>query len=124
MEDSPFLETIGVRLTGVHADGITIECGVAENLRNVFGGLHGGVTATVADAAGAFAIHRHFGEFRRIATVDLNVHYFRPVMDGRLFARARLLRAGTTLCVCAVDLTNKKTSVATALVTYMLLPAR
>jgi uncharacterized protein (TIGR00369 family) len=122
MADSPFLQTLGVRLTRVHSDGLTIECSVTNNLRNVFGGLHGGVTATLADAAVAFAIHRQLGAFRDMATVDLKINYFRPVMEGKLYARARLLRMGASLCVGAVDLSdNQNRAVGTALVTYILL---
>ena len=123
MADSPFLQLLGVRLVRVHKDGLTIECNFSDHLRNVFGGIHGGVHATLADAAVAFAIHQNSGKFRRIATVDLKINYFRPVTGGKLAARARILRMGSTLCTGAVELTDAQhRSVAAAMVTYMILP--
>ena len=122
MATSPFLQLLGVRLTRLHKDGITIECPFAPNLSNVFGGIHGGVSATLADAAAAFAIHQQHGAFRRITTVDLKINYFRPVMEGKLFARARMLRMGSKLCTAAVELTDgQRRAAGTALVTYMIL---
>jgi acyl-coenzyme A thioesterase PaaI-like protein len=58
-------------------------------------------------------------------TVELKVNYFRPVLKGAVFARARLLRVGATLCVGRVDLTDdQRHDVGTAIVTYIFLDAR
>jgi len=119
---SPFLETIGARLERTQPDGVTLACRFRDDLRNVFGGLHGGVAATLADAAAAFAIQRHFGGVRSMATVEMKINYFLPVREGVLRARARLLRAGNTLCVAAVELSDSQgRATGAALVTYMLL---
>jgi uncharacterized protein (TIGR00369 family) len=121
---SPYLQLLGARLARTHADGITLECPVRDDLRNVIGGLHGGVAASLADAAVGFALQRHFGGVASIATVELKINYFAPVIQGSLFARARLLRVGSRICVGAVDLTDsKRKPVGAALVTYMLLNA-
>lgn len=54
----------------------------------------------------------------------MKINYFLPATDGRIFARARLLRIGSTLCVGSVDLTDtRRNNLGTALVTYMLLDA-
>ena len=57
--------------------------------------------------------------------MELKVNYFRPVAEGTLFARAHLLRVGSTLCIGRVDLTDdRKNSVGVAIVTYIFLDAR
>ena len=57
----------------------------------------------------------------RFTTVELKVN-FRPVAEGRLLARSRLVRVGSTICVGQVDLSDhKRRSVGVAIVTYMLL---
>ena len=122
---TPFNQLIGVRVTKEHADGLTIECTVRDELRNGAGSLHGGVTAALSDAAVGMAVFRHFGGKRPIATTELKLNYFLPVMEGKLYARARLLRIGSTLCVGSVELTDsKKRSVGAALISYMLLDTR
>lgn len=120
-----FNNLLGFRLTRVHEDGLTIECAVRPDLLNGARVLHGGVTATMADAAVGIALNRHLGGKRPITTVELKINYFRPVAAGKVFARAHLLRVGSTLCVGRADLVDEGGQpVATALATYMVLDAR
>ena len=121
----PFAALLGIKLTRVHRDGVTIECALRHELTNSLAVAHGGVTATLADAAVGMALIRHFGGKRPVTTVEMKINYFLPVKKDRIFARARLLRIGSTLCVGRVDLTDTQGSqLGTALVTYMLLDAR
>jgi uncharacterized protein (TIGR00369 family) len=120
-----FAGLLGVRLAALHRDGLTLECAVRKNLLNSAGVLHGGVSATVADAAAGVALHYLLGSHRPITTVEMKINYFRPVSDGRVLARARMLRMGATLCVASVDIIDtKRKLVGTALVTYMILASR
>jgi uncharacterized protein (TIGR00369 family) len=124
MEAMPFNKMVGIRLVRVHKDGVTIACKVRPDLVNGHGVLHGGVTATVADTAMGVAVTMRLG---RIAatTVEMKLNYLRPVTSGKLTARARILRMGSTLCIGRVDLFNdSKEQVGAALVTYMLLKPR
>ncbi len=120
----PFNKLLGMRIARLHRDGITLECKIHGNLLNLAGALHGGVSATLADAAVGVALHRHFGGHRAITTVEMKISYFRPVAKGRVFARSRLLRVGSTLCVGRVDIAGAHgRALATALVTYIILGA-
>ncbi|HTS60757.1 MAG TPA: PaaI family thioesterase [Candidatus Acidoferrales bacterium] len=120
-----FNHLLGFELVRMHRDGITIQCRVRPELLNSAGSLHGGVTASIADAAVGCALYRHFDGKRRFTTVELKVNYFRPVTEGRLLARSRLLRVGSTICVGQVDLADAhRRSVGVAIVTYMVLAAR
>ena len=121
----PFAVLLKMKLTRVQRDGVTIECALRHGLTNSAGVAHGGVAATLADAAVGTALNRHFGGQRPLTTVEMKINYFLPASEGRIFARARLLRVGSTLCVGRVDLTDSQGSqLGTALVTYMLLDAR
>ncbi len=121
----PFNALLGMRLRRVHADGITIECTVRDDLRNGAGVAHGGITAALADASVGIALLRHFGAQRRATTVELKINYFRAVTQGRMLARSHLLRIGATLCVGTVDLTDDLgQAIGTAIVTYMFLDGR
>jgi len=71
------------------------------------------------------AVLKAFGGKRKITTVEMKINYFRPFSEGRIFARSRLLRIGSTLSVGSVDLTDTKGNViGAAIVTYMFLDAR
>jgi uncharacterized protein (TIGR00369 family) len=119
---SPFHQLIGIRLVRIHRDGVTIDCKLRPELLNASGVLHGGVTATLADAAVGMAITQRLGRAGAATTVEMKLNYLRPVSGRRITARARLLRMGSTLCVGRVDMfDDAKELVSTALVTYMLL---
>ncbi len=105
METMPFNELLGIRLSRLHKDGVTISCKIRPQLLNGHGVLHGGVTATLADAALGIAITMRLG---RIAatTAEMKLNYLRPVASGTVRARAYIIRMGSTLCVGRVDLFN------------------
>ncbi len=120
-----FNKLLGLRLVAVHKDGVTVELTVRPDMMNGAGVLHGGVTATMVDAAAGIATNRELGGGRMITTVELKINYFLPVMSGRVRARAHLMRVGKTLTVSRVDLFDqRKKLIGTALVTYMILGPR
>mgnify|MGYP000653295906 CR=1 FL=1 len=119
----PFNASLGLHVAKVHKDGVTVEIPLRDDLRNNSGVLHGGVSATIADAAVGIAITRHFGGQRKCTTVELKINYFRPIAHGKVVARSKLLRIGVHLVVGSVDLTDAEgNSTGVAVVTYMLLP--
>ena len=117
-----FNQLLGIKVTRTHKDGVTIECPLRQELMNAMGVLHGGVTATMADAAVGISLWRHTGGARPHTTVELKINYLAPVQSGRIVARARLVRVGQHLCIGHVDLYDgAKKHVGIAIVTYMLL---
>jgi uncharacterized protein (TIGR00369 family) len=122
LNDIPFNRLLGMQVSRTHRDGVTIECKIVKRLLNSARVLHGGVSAALADAAVGIALHRHLGNHRPITTVEMKINYFRPVKVGRIFARSRLLRVGSTLCIGRVDIADEQSrAIGTALVTYMIL---
>jgi uncharacterized protein (TIGR00369 family) len=120
----PFNTLLGMRLHRVHRHGMTIDCTLRSDLRNSAEAANGGVTAAPADAAVGIAIQRHFGGKPRITTVELKINYFRPVTEGRIFARSHLLRIGSTLCVGNVELSDEHgRAIGVAIATYMFVDA-
>lgn len=118
----PFNRVLGIRVVRLHSDGVTIACMVRDELRNLAGMLHGGVIATMADAAVGIALASHFKAARSGATAEMKISYLRPIVEGKATARARLLRVGAHLCVGRVDILDAKRQLAaTAIVTYLLL---
>jgi uncharacterized protein (TIGR00369 family) len=121
-ENMPFNKLIGIRVLRIHSDGVTLQCAMREELKNVAGMMHGGVAATLADAAVGIALASHFGGRRPCTTTDLKINYLRPIAHGKLTARSRLVRIGKKLCVGRVDMTDaQKKLAAVAIVTYLLL---
>lgn len=122
VDNMPFNRLLGIRVIRLHSDGVTIQCRMRDDLRNSAEVLHGGVTASMTDAAVGIGLARHFGGRRPMTTVELKISYLRPIHSGNFTARSHLLRVGSNLCVGRVDVFDSARKVAaTALVTYILL---
>jgi uncharacterized protein (TIGR00369 family) len=121
-EHMPFNKLLGVRVVRRHKDGVTIACAMRDDLKNTAGVMHGGVAASMADAAVGIALASHFGGRVACTTTDLKINYLRPVAAGKMTARSRLIRIGRQLCVGRVDLSDGEGKLAAvAIVTYILL---
>lgn len=121
----PFNRLLGIRIHREHKDGVTISCDIRPELLNAAGVVHGGVTASLADSAVGIATVRHY-KGRPVATVELKINYFRPIPPtGVVYARARLLRTGSTLSIGQVEIRDAKRNLAAvAIATYILLDTR
>lgn len=82
--------------------------------------IHGGALASLIDSAFAVAITPLLGEGERTVTVDLTIHYLRPVSGGVAKASARVVRAGRRVITVSADLFDENEKLAaTALSTYL-----
>jgi uncharacterized protein (TIGR00369 family) len=118
-----FEHSLGLQVVERHPDGVTVHAPVRPDLLNTQGVMHGGVIASIADEAAWNAIENHFGErARQTTTTELKVNYLRPLAGEKVVARAFLLKAGRTLCVSRVDMSDDQGRLgAVAIVTYILL---
>ncbi|MCC6293096.1 MAG: PaaI family thioesterase [Bryobacterales bacterium] len=118
-----FNQFLGIEVRARHDDGMTIRVALRPELMNIAGVAHGGVTATMADAAAGMGLMHLLGGRRAVTTTELKINYLLPVTGAWLEARAKFVRRGRTLAVAQVELTDDQSRlVAIALVTYMILP--
>jgi len=118
----PFNHWLGLRIVERHEDGVTIACEIRPDLLNSNNVLHGGITATLADAAAGMGLIDHLQGRQPVTTTELKINYLKPITGAQVKARAKFVRIGKTLAVAQVEVTNDKGDLtAIALVTYMLL---
>ena len=93
---------------------------VREELTRMGGLLHGGAVASLLDTAAAFAVHTLLEPGATTVTIDLTLHFLRPVTSGRVEARARVLREGRRVVIIVVEVTDQTgVLTATATTTYL-----
>ena len=121
----PFVQFLELELAEVErGHAVVTATAKADYLQNR-GVLHGGFTATLIDSATAFAIISHLAEGESTTTVDLTIHYLRPVVTGQLAATARVIRAGRTIITAVAEVTNADGQLcAMATTTYIRLARR
>ena len=91
-----------------------------DELKQNRGVVHGGATASLIDTASAFAILSVLEPDETTTTIDLTIHYLRPLTKGRVTAKAVVRRAGRRVVTVSVDVTDEDENLAaTALTTYL-----
>jgi acyl-CoA thioesterase len=115
----PFVRLLGMELVELKSGAAVLRLSVRDELRQPQGLLHGGATASVIDTATAFAVVSVLAEGEKASTVDLTVHYLRPVSEGAITCTAQIVRAGRRLLTVSAEAVDDNGKlVATALSTY------
>lgn len=119
-ERVPFAHLLQLELGEMKRGEATLHLKVRDDLRQNNGVVHGGVIASLVDTAAAFAILTLLERDQTSTTVDLTIHYLRPLLSGQTTAQARVVRAGRRIMVITVDVLDEtKTLVATALTSFI-----
>src|SRR5215216_2595313 len=84
-----FAKLIGMELVDIRLGEADVRIEMCDNLRQPYGLLHGGVTATLIDTAMAFAIRTYLEDHEVTTSVDLTVHYLRPHTSGPAVCTAK-----------------------------------
>jgi uncharacterized protein (TIGR00369 family) len=105
---STFIDFMG--LTVISTDPAREEVVMRAPMRPEFergtgsGQWHGGPMAAVIDTVGDFALVMLLG--RALPTINFRVDYLRPAANADLLAQARVRRAGRTIGVVDIDVTD------------------
>ena len=76
---------------------------------NPAGTVHGGVLATLVDAAMGTAVGQAGEEEETAVTVSLTVTYLKPGKPGRIVAQSELRKKGACLSVVEADVVQEET---------------
>jgi uncharacterized protein (TIGR00369 family) len=114
---------LGAELVTQRAGECEIRLGYREELTQQHGYFHGGVTAAIADSASGYAAFSLMPAGYSVLAVEYKINFVAPAQGEMLIARARVVRSGKTLTICAADVFAVKdgaeTLCATALSTIM-----
>jgi uncharacterized protein (TIGR00369 family) len=119
VESSPFYRWSGMRVTASEPGSVTLSLDLAEHHANLQGFAHGGVLATLADAAMGLSLRSAMEPGRRHVTIELGVHYLRPVRTGTLHATGQAVRVGREVAYAEAAINDERgTELARASGTY------
>ena len=107
----PIMKTLGFKLVEVSEGTASVEIEAKTELHsNPMGTIHGGVLCDLADAAIGIAHFTTLAEGESLASIDLQINFFRPVWNERLRAAARPVHRGRTVSryVCGITRADGK----------------
>lgn len=115
----PLSGLLGMEFVDLQMGEAVLKIEMRDDLRQPFGVLHGGVTATLIDTAMAFAIRTMLNDTEPTASIDLTIHYLRPHTAGPAICTAKVVRPGKRIFTVSAEVANGEGKlVATALSTY------
>jgi len=120
----PYWQTLGLELKEVEPGRAVFEATVRPGLlQNKV--LHGGVLASIADSACAVAAISMVFPASYATTINLQLAYLKPVVEGRFRCEGRCIRAGKTIIFCeATVFDHQQNLVCTAVSQLMVLPRK
>src|SRR5919112_6373515 len=95
--------TLGMRLVRVAPGEVEIALGFREELTQQHGYLHAGVVAAAVDTACGYAALTLTEAGAEVLSVEFKLNLLSPAAGDRFVARARVVRAGRNITVCAGD---------------------
>lgn len=123
--DSPFYQLLGMKIEEVRRDFARLSIEIGGKHIQFLGTVHGGVIASLADSAAAWAIYGSNNLQDIPVTVEMKINFMKPVKSGRLVAEAQNVHSGSRIFVSDVEVKDSEgTLVAKSLVTYYLLKSK
>jgi len=120
-EKSPFYQLLNIRIEEVRENYARLSIEIGERHIQLLNTVHGGVIASLADSAAAWAILGNRRLESTPVTVEMKINFLKPVKSGRLIAEAENIHEGTRIVVSDVEVKNDTGElVAKSLVTYYL----
>ena len=120
LDHVPFAKLLGIEVDSAEPGHAVLSMKLRDDLMRNNGIAHGGAIATLIDSAMAIAIMAQLAEGERTVTVDLTIHYLRPISEGTARASARVVRAGRRVITVSAELfDNNEKLCATGISTYL-----
>ncbi len=123
---SPFFQLLSVEIDDFSPGSSVVRVSLSEKHIQVFGVAHGGVFATMIDAAVLFAIYASVVEDVSVmTTVDLYVNFLAPASAGVITARGKQKKLGRNLGYGVAEVTDEEGKIlAHGTSTVMILPGK
>lgn len=104
---APWYKLVGMKI--LVEENISVILEIEEKHLQALGMAHGGVIASLLDSAIGLNINKELVAKRKLAiTSQLNVHYLKPAIKGKIVATAKPLYIGSKVAVGFGELRDEK----------------
>jgi uncharacterized protein (TIGR00369 family) len=104
----PYFSLLSIQIKDLSWGESRIEIQAQEKHLQPFGIVHGGVFASLLDAAAFWAVYSEVPEDLGMTTVELKINYLAPLSTGRMSAKGRSLRVGKTICLGEASIVSEE----------------
>lgn len=104
INSSPFYRYMDMRVVEAGGGLSRLEMQVKEEMKNLYGILHGGAVATILDSSCGIAIGSLLKPGEIVVTVDMRVNFISNVRSGTLIGEGRVLHRGKKTGVASAEI--------------------
>ncbi len=94
----PYFNLLSMKIDRLETGYSVLEVAVQEKHLQPYGIVHGGVYASLIDAASFWAAYSDT-EALGMTTVEMKLNYLAPAASGRFIARGKCIKTGKTICL-------------------------
>ena len=99
VNSSPYFSLLSMEIKDLQWGVSLLEVGLEEKHLQPFGGVHGGVMASVIDAAAFWAAFPQVENGMGLTTVEIKINYLAPIQKGMLIAMGRCIKMGKSIAL-------------------------
>ena len=103
---SPYFSLLCMEIKDLQWGTALLEVQLEEKHLQPFGFVHGGVMASVVDAAAFWAVFPQVENGMGLTTVEIKANFLAPAQKGKLVAKGRCIRLGKTLALGETEIRN------------------
>jgi len=108
VNNSPYFSLLSMKILDIGVGYSHLEIDISKKHLQPFGFVHGGVFASIIDAAAFWAIYYDIKDQNDgITTVDLKLNYLAPSLSGKPVAKGRQIKLGKTLGYAESEVQNE-----------------
>ena len=97
---------LGLKVCEIKSGYCRVEISLSEKHQNPFGGIHGGVYASLIDCAAFWSVYCDLDEESGLVTLDLKVDYLAAIKGGKAVVEGKRIKTGRTVCLSEAIVTD------------------
>ena len=104
----PYFSLLSMEIKDLQWGISLLEVQLEEKHLQPFGKVHGGVMASVIDAAAFWAVFPQVEKGKGLTTVEMKINYLAPAQKGKLLAQGRCIKIGRSLALGEAQVKDAK----------------
>ena len=105
----PYFELLSMEIIAIDTGVSQLQIDISRKHLQPFGNVHGGVFASIIDAAAFWSVFLEVQDTSAgVTTVDLKLNYLAPAAEGKLIAKGRRIKIGRTLAYAEAEVRNEQ----------------
>ena len=103
VNSGPYFELLSMKVCEIKPAYARVEVDLRKEHLNNFGGIHGGVYASLIDTAAYWSVYHDMGEETGYTSIDLSVSNLSMVDGGKIVVEGHAIKMGRSICLAEAE---------------------